>query len=68
MIEGINRLFDEYYLHQLRFWTSLGKQTRAQQGMWNGTLPFGYATDPDTELPMPHPQNARGLVMAFKAY
>jgi DNA invertase Pin-like site-specific DNA recombinase/TusA-related sulfurtransferase len=68
MMEGINELFDEYYLHQLRFWTSLGKQTRAQQGMWNGTLPFGYITDPETGLPVPHPQNAQGLVMAFEAY
>ncbi|WP_119071630.1 recombinase family protein [Aggregatilinea lenta] len=68
MMEGINELFDEYYLHQLRFWTSLGKQTRAQQGMWNGTLPFGYMTDPETGLPAPHPQNAQGLVMAFAAY
>ena len=68
MMEGINELFDEYYLHQLRFWTSLGKQTRAQQGMWNGTLPFGYLTDPETSLPGPHPKNAVGLKMAFEAY
>jgi DNA invertase Pin-like site-specific DNA recombinase len=68
MMEGINELFDEFYLHQLRIWTSLGKQTRAQQGMWNGTLPFGYITDPDSGLPVAHPKNAEGLVMAFKAY
>lgn len=68
MMEGINELFDEYYLHQLRFWTSLGKQTRAQKGMWNGTLPFGYMTDPDSGLPVAHPKNAEGLLMAFKAY
>ena len=29
MMETFNELFDEYYLHQLRFWTTLGKQTRA---------------------------------------
>lgn len=67
MVESINELFDEYYLHQLRFWTSLGKQTRAQQGLWNGTLPFGYITDKDG-VPIPHPENAQGLKMAFEAY
>lgn len=67
MMEGINELFDEYYLHQLRFWTSLGKQTRAQQGLWNGTLPFGYITDKDG-VPIPHPENAVGIKLAFEAY
>ena len=41
--ETINEMFDEYYLYQLRMWTALGKQTRAQKGLYNGTLPFGYA-------------------------
>jgi DNA invertase Pin-like site-specific DNA recombinase len=68
MMEGIKELFDEYYLHQLRFWTSLGKHTRAQNGMWNGTLPFGYVTDRQSYLPVPHPKNAEGLKMAFEAY
>lgn len=68
MMETFNELFDEYYLHQLRFWTGLGKKTRAQNGMWNGTLPFGYTTDEETGKPVPHPENARGLQMAFEAY
>jgi hypothetical protein len=63
----MNELFDEYYLHQLRFWTTLGKQTRAQKGMWNGTLPFGYMTD-EERMPVPHPQNAEGVRLAFEAY
>ncbi len=41
--ETLNEMFDEYYLYQLRMWTALGKQTRAQKGLYNGTLPFGYA-------------------------
>lgn len=68
MMEGINELFDEYYLYQLSFWTSFGKQTRAQNGMWNGTLPFGYITDEETGKPVPHPKNAEGLRQAFEAY
>ncbi len=67
MLEGINELFDEYYLYQLRFWTTLGKQTRAQKGLYNGTLPFGYQVDEDG-VPEPHPVNADGVVTAFTAY
>ena len=33
MMETISELFDEYYLYQLRMWTSLGKQTRARGGL-----------------------------------
>src|SRR5690606_15028907 len=68
MMEGINELFDEYYLYQLSFWTSFGKQTRAQKGMWNGTLPFGYRTDEITGKPVAHEVNADGLRRAFEAY
>jgi site-specific DNA recombinase len=67
MVETINELFDEYYLHQLRMWTTLGKQTRAYKGFYNGTLPFGYMPG-ENGVPVPHPTNAAGLVMAFKAY
>lgn len=68
LLETLNEAFDEYYLYQLRMWTSLGKQTRAQKGMWNGTLPFGYVTDEETGLPVRHPESAKGVVMAFEAY
>lgn len=67
LMEAVNELFDEYYLHQLRFWTTLGKQTRAQKGMWNGTLPFGYVSNEEGK-PVPHPKNAEGLRAAFEAY
>jgi len=68
LMETLSEAFDEYYLYQLRMWTSLGKHTRAKNGMWNGTLPFGYMTDEETRLPVPHPTNVKGLVMAFEAY
>ena len=67
VMETFNEMFDEYYLHQLRFWTTLGKQTRAKNGLWNGTLPFGYTSD-DDKNPIPHPINSIGLKMAFEAY
>jgi hypothetical protein len=56
VLETVNELFDEYYLHQLRFWATLGKRTRAEQGMWNGTLPFGYMTD-ESGMPVADPEN-----------
>ncbi len=65
--ETINEMFDEYYLYQLRMWTSLGKQTRAQRGLYNGTLPFGYALGEDG-VPVPHPLNAGGVGLAFETY
>lgn len=67
LMEGINELFDEYYIHQLRFWTRLGKQTRAKKGLWNGTIPFGYERG-QNGVPIPHPINAEGVQLAFKAY
>jgi site-specific DNA recombinase len=67
MMETLNELFDEYYLYQLRMWTSLGKQTRAQKGLYNGTLPFGYVLG-ENGIPESHPLNAAGLIMAFEAY
>jgi site-specific DNA recombinase len=67
MMETLNEMFDEYYLYQLRMWTTLGKQTRAQKGLYNGTLPFGYLLG-DDGVPMLHPLNAEGVVMAFQAY
>ncbi|MFC1961206.1 recombinase family protein [Chloroflexota bacterium] len=68
LMEGINELFDEYYLYQLKFWTSLGKRSRAENGMWNGTLNFGYVTDEETKIPIFHPKNKDGLILAYESY
>lgn len=65
--ETLNELFEEYTLHELRLRTTLGKQVRAQRGLFNGTLPFGYRLDEDG-VPVPHPTDSLGLVMAFNAY
>jgi site-specific DNA recombinase len=62
MMETLNEMFDEYYLVQLRMWTTLGKKTRAEKGLYNGTLPFGYMPGPDG-VPVPHPTDSLGLVM-----
>ncbi|MBN1920957.1 MAG: recombinase family protein [Anaerolineae bacterium] len=67
IMETVNEMFDEYYLHQLRFWTKLGKKARAQNGLWNGTLPFGYVTD-ENGLPVEHPTTADGVRLAFESY
>lgn len=68
MMETLNEMFDEYYLYQLRMWTTLGKQTRAQNGLYNGTLPFGYLPGEEGGVPVEHPTNAEGLRMAFRSY
>jgi site-specific DNA recombinase len=67
MMETLNEMFDEYYLVQLRMWTTLGKRTRAEKGLYNGTLAFGYMPGPDG-VPVQHPTDSLGLVMAFEAY
>lgn len=67
IMEAFHELFDEYYLHQLRFWTSLGKKTRAQRGLFNGTVPFGYVISEDG-VPIPHPKNSDGLKLAYESY
>ena len=38
-----------------RMWTTLGKQTRAQNGLYNGTLPFGYMPGEEGGAPVEHP-------------
>jgi site-specific DNA recombinase len=65
--ETLNELFEEYTLHELRMRTTLGKQARAQRGLFNGTLPFGYTLNQD-DIPVAHPTDSLGLVMAFEAY
>lgn len=62
--ERLSELFDEYASHEQRLRTTLGKQARAQRGLYNGTLPFGYRKD-EAGVPVPHPADAEGLVMAF---
>jgi DNA invertase Pin-like site-specific DNA recombinase len=66
-MESLNALFEEYTLHELRTRSTLGKQARAQRGLFNGTLPFGYTLNGD-EVPVAHPMDSVGLVMAYEAY
>ncbi len=65
--ETLNELFDDYVRYELRLRTTLGKQARAQRGLFNGTLPFGY-TRGDDGAPVPHPTNSVGLIQAFNLY
>ena len=59
-IQTLDELFDEYARCELRLRTTLGKQARAQRGLFNGTLPFGYTLDHDG-VPVPHPSDSVGL-------
>lgn len=64
--------FAQWYLDNLSAETSKGKRARAEQGQWNGWVPFGYSVnyikDGGDGLPRPDPVTAPGVVMAFEQY
>jgi len=57
--------FAEYYSANLSAETRKGKGERKQQGLYNGVLPFGTTKGAD-RVPVPHPENHQGLVLAFE--
>jgi DNA invertase Pin-like site-specific DNA recombinase len=66
-MEAMNDMFDEFMHYQLQVRTTLGKQARAQRGLYNGVLPFGYALNGE-DIPVAHPTNAAGVIIAFNVY
>lgn len=44
-----------------------GKQRRIQQGLYNGTLSFGYKLN-EKGIPVLHPTDATGVILAFQLY
>ena len=64
--------FAQWYLDNLSAETSKGKQARAEAGMWNGDVPFGYKVrykkDGGDGVPYVDEHEAEGMRLAFEEY
>jgi site-specific DNA recombinase len=60
--------FAELFLNNLSAETKKGKRKRAEKGLWNGDLPFGYQKAADGKNAEPHPEQAAAVRAAFKEY
>ncbi len=60
--------FAQYFIDNLREETKKGKRERAMQGLYNGTLPFGYQRIPKVQggVPILHPENIEGYRFALQ--
>jgi len=55
----------QWFSYNLSLETKKGKAERKCQGLYNGLLPFGYTKGADG-LPVPHPTNHAGVLLAFQ--
>jgi site-specific DNA recombinase len=64
--------FAQWYLDNLSAETAKGKRARAEAGLWNGAVPFGYSVTykKDGGDGMAHPEEgeAEGVRLAFREY
>jgi site-specific DNA recombinase len=64
--------FAQWYLDNLSHETAKGKLARAEAGMWNGEIPFGYTVqyrkDGGDGQARPDEQEAQGVQLAFEKY
>ncbi len=67
ILEGMLEVMAEWYSANLSQETQKGKRQRAQSGLYNGTLCYGYQKGEDG-IPTPHPFEAEGVRKAFEAY
>jgi site-specific DNA recombinase len=62
----------EWYLANLGAETAKGKKARAEAGLWNSDVPFGYTIaykkDGGDGIPYPDEDNAQGVRLAFESY
>jgi len=62
----------EWYLSNLGLETAKGKKARAQAGLWNSDVPFGYTIaykkDSGDGIPYPDEHNAEGVRLAFESF
>ena len=63
---------NEWYLGNLSAETAKGKRARAEAGLWNGAVPFGYQADYKKDggdgVPYPDEHEAEGVRLAFEQY
>jgi len=64
--------FAEWYLGNLSAETAKGKKARAEAGLWNSAVPFGYHVDYKKDggdgIPYPDEYEAQGVHLAFERY
>jgi DNA invertase Pin-like site-specific DNA recombinase len=64
--------FAEWYLNNLAQEVAKGKRARAEAGLWNGQVPFGYRVTPKKDggdgIPYPDEHEAEGVRLAFEKY
>ncbi len=64
--------FAQWYLDSLGAETAKGKRARAEAGLWNGAVPFGYQVayekDGGDGMAYPDEQEAEGVRLAFQKY
>ncbi len=61
-------VFAEFYSNNLSSEYRKGKRERAEKGLWNGDIPFGYTKNEQTGRLEPHPIDAAGVQFAFAEY
>ena len=57
--------FAEFFSAHLGRHVKKAVRQRAEQGLQNGSVPFGYRTDPETGVPCPVPDEAEAVRTAF---
>ena len=57
--------FAEFFSAQLARHVQKGVRQRAEQGLQNGSIPFGYRKDDESGIPCPVPEEAEALRTAF---
>ena len=67
IVEGVMEVVNEWYSLNLAREVAKGLRQRAEQGLWNGDLPFGY-TKGDDELAHRVPEEAEIVRQAFELY
>ena len=64
--------FAQWYLDNLSAETTKGKQARAEAGLWNSDIPFGYNVrykkDGGDGIPRPDEHDAQGVRLALEQY
>ena len=67
LLEGVSELFDEYFSVNLSVKMIQVKERRANKGLWNGPLSFGYARGEDG-MAVLVPQEAEAVRKAYQMY
>ena len=67
ILEGMMEVINEWYSVNLAHEVAKGRRQRAEQGLWNGDLPFGYVKGEDG-VPAIVTEEADAIRQAFEMY